>query len=87
MIIKRLTFVLASLMMLHANAQILVGLHKSEVVKLMDEKMPEFGEDDMITKKSFNYLKYIDNNNDTRTFIVFSNDNDTCKFTKLMYDY
>ncbi|HDR68014.1 MAG TPA: hypothetical protein ENN61_03065 [Bacteroidaceae bacterium] len=68
------------------TAQPLIGLGKEEVRIIMNNEKKEFKIDKTVIRQEFNYLKYV-NNNQTKTFIVFFNDDDICHKTKLVCDY
>jgi hypothetical protein len=64
--------------------QHLIGLHKDEVVKKMQQT--SFVIDNSSRNTTFKYLKYVDKFED-KTFLVFLSPGDSCTSTKLMCDY
>jgi hypothetical protein len=68
------------------NAQRMVGLSKEEVAEIVKKEHREFHRDDSVIKQQFNYLKYV-NGMRTRTWIIYFDDEDICKTSKLVCDY
>lgn len=74
-----LFFVCSNLM-----AQHFIGLNKDETHILA--KSNGFFPDNMVTSKSFNYLKFV-NHAGTKTLIVFFSDDQMASYTKTICDY
>lgn len=68
------------------NAQTMVGLSKEEVQAIVKKDHKQFRKDNSIIKQRFNYLKYV-NGIKTRTWILYFDDKDICKTSKLVCDY
>ena len=68
------------------KCQTMVGLSKSEVISTMKTDHKKFQRDDSVIKQRYNYLKYI-NGLRTKTWIIYFNDEDICKSSKLVCDY
>lgn len=66
--------------------QTMVGLSKEEVIATVKKDHKEFRRDDSVIKQRFNYLKYV-NGPRTKTWIVYFNDQDVCRTSKLVCDY
>ena len=66
--------------------QTMVGLSKEEVIATVKKDHKEFRRDDSVIKQRFNYLKYV-NGPRTKTWIVYFNDEDICRTSKLVCDY
>jgi hypothetical protein len=67
-------------------AQTYIGKHKNEVKQLMKDNRKNFSLDESSINTAYNLLKFVDHN-DTQTFLFVFNENDTCKYYKLIYDY
>ena len=68
------------------SAQHFIGEHKSQVRKLMTEQRKELFIDESSRNTVYNTLKYIDRMGNQTLLFVFS-EQDTCLYTKWMYDY
>ncbi|MFH0755742.1 MAG: hypothetical protein V2B15_00455 [Bacteroidota bacterium] len=68
------------------DAQNLVGLPKEEVVELVKKDHKDFRKDGSVIKQQFNYLKYV-NGMRTKTWILYFDDDDICKTSKIICDY
>src|SRR4030042_842116 len=68
------------------NAQTMVGLSKEEVAARVKKEHKEFQKDESVIKQRFNYLKYV-NSMRSRTWILYFDDQDYCKTSKLICDY
>lgn len=68
------------------GAQSMVGLPKEEVAAIVKSDYKQFRKDNSVVKQRFNYLKYV-NGIKTRTWILYFDDNDICKTSKLVCDY
>lgn len=68
------------------QSQTMVGLSKSEVISAMKRDFKKFHKDDSVIKQRYNYLKYI-NGPRTKTWIIYFNDEDICKSSKVVCDY
>jgi len=68
------------------NGQSLIGLSKERVRALVDSEHREFRRDNSVVKQHFNYLKFV-NGAKTRTWILYFDDEDICKTSKLVCDY
>ena len=66
--------------------QTMVGLSKEEVRATVKKDHKEFRRDDSVIKQRFNYLKYV-NGPRTKTWIVYFNDQDICRTSKIVCDY
>ncbi len=66
--------------------QTMVGLSKEEVIATVKKDHKEFRRDDSVIKQRFNYLKYV-NGPRTKTWIVYFNDQDICRTSKIVCDY
>jgi hypothetical protein len=64
----------------------MVGLSKEEVIAAVNKDHKEFHKDDSVIKQRFNYLKYV-NGPRTRTWIIYFNDQDICRSSKMVCDY
>jgi hypothetical protein len=69
-----------------ATAQSLIGLPKEEVSRRISMYHREFRKDEMVVRQQFNYLKYV-NQDRTRTWILYFNDENVCHISKLVCDY
>jgi hypothetical protein len=67
-------------------AQTYIGKHKNEVIQLMKDNRKAFSLDEPSRNTVYNLLKFVDLNN-TQTFLFVFNENDTCEYYKLIYDY
>jgi hypothetical protein len=63
-----------------------LGKHKSELRKMMKENSKELYEDDSSKNPVFNMVKYVDRLQ-SQTLIYFFSEEDTCQYSKWMYDY
>lgn len=68
------------------ESQTMVGLTKEEVRVAVKRDHKNFRRDDSVIKQTFNYLKYV-NGPRTKTWIIYFNDQDICKTSKLVCDY
>ena len=68
------------------QCQTMVGLSKSQVISVMKSDHKKFHKDDSVIKQRYNYLKYI-NGPRTKTWIIYFNDEDICKSSKVVCDY
>lgn len=68
------------------KGQTMVGLSKAEVISTMKKDHKKFFKDDSVIKQRYNYLKYI-NGPRTKTWIIYFNDEDICKSSKVVCDY
>jgi hypothetical protein len=68
------------------NSQTMVGLTKEEVRAAVKKDHKKFRKDDSVIKQRFNYLKYV-NGNRTKTWIIYFNEQDICRTSKVVYDY
>jgi len=68
------------------QSQTMVGLSKEEVKVAVKKNHKKFHRDDSVIRQQFNYLKYV-NGRRTKTWIIYFNDLDTCKTSKLVCDY
>jgi len=68
------------------QSQTMVGLSKEEVKAAVKKDHKKFHRDDSVIKQRFNYLKYV-NGRRTKTWIIYFNELDTCKTSKLVCDY
>ncbi len=68
------------------RAQTMVGLPKEEVAAVMKSDHRDFHKDQSVIKQRFNYLKYV-NGPRTKTWIIYFDDDDICKTSKLVCDY
>ena len=66
--------------------QTMVDLTKEEVIVVVKKDYKEFRKDDSVIKQRFNYLKYV-NGIRTKTWIIYFNDQDICRSSKLVCDY
>ncbi len=66
--------------------QTMVGLSKEEVIATVKKDHKEFRRDNSVIKQRFNYLKYV-NGPRTKTWIVYFNDQDVCRTSKIVCDY
>lgn len=64
----------------------MVGLSKPEVIAAVKEDFKGFKKDDSVIKQHFNYLKYV-NRPRTKTWIIYFNEQDVCKTSKMVCDY
>lgn len=86
----RKSVILAFLLALAFNAGAqeisLIGMMKADVEEWMKNEHRDFSPDNSITKKQFNYLKYI-NGKQTITWLIYFSDDDRCTATKKVCDY
>lgn len=68
------------------NSQTMVGLTKEEVRAAVKKDHKKFHRDDSVIKQRFNYLKYV-NGDRTKTWIIYFNEQDICRTSKVVYDY
>ena len=68
------------------QSQTMVGLSKEEVKAAVKRDHKKFHKDESVIKQHFNYLKYV-NGPRTKTWIIYFNDQDICKTSKLVCDY
>lgn len=68
------------------NGQTMVGLSKPAVVAAVKKNHKGFKKDDSVIKQHFNYLKFV-NRPKTKTWIIYFNDQDVCKTSKMVCDY
>lgn len=68
------------------EAQTMIGMTKEEVQELVGKDHREFRKDNTVVKQHFNYLKFV-NGIGTRTWILYFDDEDRCKTSKLVCDY
>lgn len=68
------------------QSQTMVGLSKEEVKAAVKKDHKKFHKDESVIRQHFNYLKYV-NGPRTRTWIIYFNDQDICKTSKLICDY
>ena len=68
------------------QSQTMVGLSKEEVKAAVKKDHKKFHRDDSVIKQRYNYLKYV-NGPRTKTWIIYFNELDTCKTSKLVCDY
>ena len=68
------------------QSQTMVGLSKEEVKAAVKKDHKKFHRDDSVIKQRFNYLKYV-NGRRTKTWIIYFNELDTCKTSKLVCAY
>jgi len=68
------------------SGQTMVGLSKHEVVAAVKEDYKGFRKDESVIKQHYNYLKYV-NRPKTKTWIIYFNEQDVCKTSKMVCDY
>jgi hypothetical protein len=68
------------------SAQSLIGRSKEEVAERIKKDHREFRKDASVIKQRFNYLKYV-NGIRTKTWIIYFNDEDIAKTSRLVCDY
>jgi hypothetical protein len=81
-----LTFFIALSCALQAQVHAVIGMLKEDVQELVKKEHREFSPDNSITKKQFNYLKYV-NGKQTITWIIYFDEDDRCTATKKVCDY
>jgi hypothetical protein len=81
-IISLIAFLLAS----RINGQNYIGLHKDEVISLMDATQSDFRLNKGVINNTYNYLKYEDKVNE-KTLLFFLYEDDCCTYVRLMSDY
>jgi hypothetical protein len=69
-----------------ADAPNFIGMQKNEIIEAMREEHHDFVRDDTFVNQSFNYLKFVDRNEE-RTLLFFLSDEDLCTSIRLMGDY
>ncbi len=69
-----------------AGGQHFIGVHKSDVKKMMKESWKELYIDDSSRNPVYNMVKYIDKLGN-QTLIYFFSEEDTCLYSKWMCDY
>jgi hypothetical protein len=77
---------IAFLLALRINGQNYIGLHKDEIISLMDETKSDFRLNKGVVNKAYNYLKYEDKVNE-QTLLFFLDEDDCCTYVRLMSDY
>jgi hypothetical protein len=77
---------IAFLLALRINGQNYIGLHKDEIVSLMDDNQSDFRLNKGVINKVYNYLKYEDKVNE-QTLLFFLDKDDCCTCVRLMSDY
>ena len=77
-----IAFVLA----LRIDAQNYIGLHKDEIISMMDETQRDFRLNTGVINNTYNYLKYEDKVNE-QTLLFFLDEDDCCTYVRLMSDY
>jgi hypothetical protein len=82
--IYRIAFILLFALPIQTQSQHLIGLVRNDVIDKMKET--SFTIDNTSKNETFNYLKYVDTN-DEKTLLVFFSDSDQCISTKMMCDY
>jgi hypothetical protein len=85
---KKTVFICAIILVVGSMlfGQTMVGLTKDEVVASVNKDHRKFRKDDSVIKQRFNYLKYV-NGPRTKTWIIYFNDQDVCKTSKVVCDY
>lgn len=68
------------------HGQTMVGLSKEKVIEIVKKEHKEFHKDDSVLRQRFNYLKYV-NGIRTKTWIIYFDDQDICRTSKVIYDY
>jgi hypothetical protein len=68
------------------SGQNFIGLNKEDVIKLMEQEYPEFKLDQSSINRSYNYLKYVDEEGD-QTLMYYLTEDGNCISSKLMGDY
>jgi len=86
MITRLITYGILLVICTSVQGQPLIGLSKEQVADIIKEEHREFREDQQVVRQQFNYLKFINRVN-TRTWITYFSDGDTCTGTKLVCDY
>ena len=81
-----LTIFLATSLLVPAQESSFIGMSKDEVSKALKVHHKDFGKDNTVVSTHFNYLKYI-NVDQTITWIIYFNDEDICRSTKMVCDY
>jgi hypothetical protein len=84
MIGRLLFFLLFPLITFQAKSQHLIGLTREKVIETLKES--NFVIDNTSKNTTYNYLKYVDRNEE-KTLLVFFTKEDLCSSTKLMCDY
>lgn len=63
-----------------------IGMHKTDIVKLISEKHKSFKLNSAYVNNAYNYLKYEDRIREI-TLLFFLNDDDNCRMVRMMSDY
>jgi hypothetical protein len=86
--LKQILFIPAILLVFCCNlgAQSVIGMSKTGVEELVKKEHREFRRDNTVVRQQFNYLKFV-NGLKTRTWIIYFNEEDICRSSKLVCDY
>lgn len=86
---KQLIFILISFIWMttsQVKGQEIIGMHADSVKLLMKSNYKDFNLNTSSINKYYNYLKYEDRIR-TKTFLVFLDEENRCKYYKEIYDY
>ncbi len=72
-------------LIIHAGAQNMIGLSKSETEKKMASDFPKFTSSSFGISTNINTLKYVDSKTD-RTLIFYFGKNNKCEYSKMIED-
>ncbi|PID91830.1 MAG: hypothetical protein CSA96_06350 [Bacteroidetes bacterium] len=67
-------------------SQSMIGLGKELVREHVKQECREFHRDNSVVRQRFNYLKYV-NSMKTKTWILYFDEENVCKSTKMICDY
>ncbi len=70
----------------HAAAQNYIGMHKDEIVKVMQKQRPEFKYDKNAINRSYNVIKFVDKISE-QTMLFFLSEKNICTYVRWMSDY
>lgn len=76
----------AAPILLQAQHDAFIGKTKEEVQAIVKTDYREFGQDNSIVRQQFNYIKYV-NASQSITWIIYFNETDVCRSTKMVCDY
>jgi hypothetical protein len=70
----------------NAAAQNYIGMHKDEIVKVMQKERPGFKIDKNSVNKAYNVIKFVDKISE-QTMLFFLTEKDICTYVRWMSDY
>jgi hypothetical protein len=70
----------------HAAAQNYIGMHKDEIMKVLQKEQPGFKLDKNAVNRSYNVIKFVDKISE-QTMLFFLSEKDICTYVRWMSDY